>query len=142
MNDSFAELGLPRRFDLDDASLRAAAQQSGDSAAYQMIADPRQRAETLLTLMNGPTRQQWLGLPPDFEAALAAAGSDPQKRAALAQQRLDNISHLFRQLGSNDKGTVQAGRQRMIRSELNALDALASPIASPTASPTPGTLGH
>jgi len=124
MNDPFSELGLPRQFDLDDASLQAAAQR-GNSAAYTLVADPRRRAETLLTLMNGPTRDVWPSLPPDFEAALATAGNDPAKLAALRQQRLKIISNLFRQLKSNDKATVQIGRQRMIRAELNALDQMA-----------------
>jgi hypothetical protein len=124
MNDSFAELGLPRQFELDDSALRAAGQRSGNSPAYQQVADPRQRAELLLDLMKGPTKEFWQGVPPDFPDALAAAGNDPQKLAALRDQRLNNILHLFRQLGSNDKGTVQAGRQRMIRAELNALEEL------------------
>jgi hypothetical protein len=43
---------------------------------------------------------------------------------------LNNILHLFRQLGSNDKATVQIGRQRMVRSELNALDQIAPLLPS------------
>ena len=126
MADPFTELGLPRKFEQDDATLAAARQRSGNSPAYQSIADPRQRAETLLNLMDGPSKELWRGVPPDFEAALAAAGTDPQKLAALRQQRLTNIMWLFRQLGSNDKGPVQAGRQRMVRAELNALDQIPS----------------
>jgi hypothetical protein len=125
MNDPFAQLGLPRKFDLDDAAL-SAAQQKGNDAAYQAIADPAQRAQTLLALMDGPTKEFWRGTPSDFDKGLAQAGNDPQKLAALRQQCLLNISNLFRQiLGSNDKGPVQAGRQRMVRAELNALDVLA-----------------
>jgi hypothetical protein len=125
MDDPFAQLGLPRKFELDDATLRAAAQSAGSTPAYQAIADPKQRAETLLALMNGPSRELWRGIPPDFAAALAAAGTDAGKLAALRQQRLTNILHLFRQLGSNDKIIVHLARQRMIRAELNALDELA-----------------
>ena len=124
MNDPFAELSVPRQFDLDDATLKAAAQR-GNPAAYSLIADPRQRAETLLALMNGPTKELWPTVPHDFGAALAATGKDPAKLAALRQQRLNIVSNLFRQLRSNDKGTVQLGRQRMIRAELNALDEMA-----------------
>ena len=125
MNDPFAQLGLPRTFELDDATLRAARDRTGDTAAYQALADPRQRAETLLMLMDGPTKDLWRGVPPDFADALAATGSNPGKLEALRQQRLNNILYLFRQLRSNDKGTVQAGRQRMVRAELNALDQIA-----------------
>jgi hypothetical protein len=109
---------------LDDATLRAAGERSGNSASFQSIADPRQRAETLFDLMKGPTKEQWPGMPPDFAAALSAAGTDPQKLTALRDQRLNNILYLFRQLGSNDKLPVQIGRQRMVRAELNALDQL------------------
>jgi hypothetical protein len=126
MTDPFAELGLPRRFELDDGALVAAkdrsAALSGGSAAYAAVADPRQRAETLLTLMDGPTKQQWQGLPSDFAGELAAAGSDAQKLTALKAQRLNNMLYLFRQLAGHDKGTVQMGRQRMVRAELNAVD--------------------
>jgi hypothetical protein len=123
MNDPFAALNIPRQFDLDDATL-AAAQRAGNTPAYQIIADPRQRADTLLTLLHGPTKEMWSGLPTDFPAALAAAGSDAGKLAALREDRLKRISNLFRQLGSNDKATVQMGRQRMVRAQLNALDQL------------------
>jgi hypothetical protein len=131
MDDPFAQLGLPRKFELDDAALRAAGEKSGNSAAYQAIAGPQERAQTLLALMNGPTKEQWVGLPPDFSAALASAGSDPQKLTALRDQRLKNILYLFRQLASNDKATVQIGRQRMVRAELNALDQI-SPLMPPS----------
>jgi hypothetical protein len=123
MNDPFAELGIPRKFDLDDATL-AAAQQAGSATAYAAIADPKQRADALLTLLQGPTKEQWPAAPPDFSAALTQAGGDAQKLAALRLDRLKRIANLFRQLGSNDKATVQIGRQRMIRAELNALDQL------------------
>jgi hypothetical protein len=126
MDDPFAQLGVPRKFDLDDATV-AAAQTAGNAHAYQLIADPQKRADTLLTLMHGPTKEAWSAVPPDFEAALAAAGNDPQKLASLRQDRLRRIANLFRQLGSNDKATVQIGRQRMIRAELNALDQLGAP---------------
>ena len=112
---------FPRKFDLDEATL-AAAGQAQNAEAYQLIADPQKRADTLLTQMHGPTKEMWSALPPDFAAALDAAGGDAQKLAALRQDRLKRISNLFRQLGSNDKATVQIGRQRMIRAELNALD--------------------
>jgi uncharacterized protein YfiM (DUF2279 family) len=125
MSDPFAELGLPRKFDQDPAALRAAGEKSGNSPAYQAVADPRQRAETLLGLMQGPTKEFWKGVPEDFPAALAAAGTDPAKLAALRDQRITNITFLFRQILSPDKGPVQAGRQRMVRAELNALDQLA-----------------
>lgn len=125
MDDPFAALGLPRTFDLTDAQLAQARDRSAaDAASYQMITDPRQRAQALLDLMGNPD-QDWKGLPTDFESALSAAGNDPQKLSALYQQHLSNISNLFRMLSSNDKGTVQWGRQRMIRSELNALDRIA-----------------
>ena len=123
MDDPFAELGVPRKFDLDEATL-AAAGRGGDTPVYKLIADPQQRAETLLALMHGPAKEVWPALPPDFAGALAAAGNDPGKLAAVRQDRLKRIANLFRQLGSNDKATVQMGRQRMIRAELNALEAL------------------
>jgi len=124
LSDPFADLGLSRAFEVDDTTLRAASNRTGNTAAYQAIADPRQRAQTLLMLMGGPTRDQWRGVPPDFAGALAAAGTDVQSLTALGQQRLNNIMYLFRQLGSNDKETVLAGRRRMVRAELNALDQL------------------
>ncbi len=43
---------------------------------------------------------------------------------AELEQRWKNVASLFVQLQSADKGPVQAGRQRLVRSELNAIDAL------------------
>ncbi len=120
MTDPFAELGLPQRFDLDPAALAAAAQKSGDSPAYKIVADPRSRADALLNLMAGPYND-WKGIPDDFPAALAAAGNDPVKLAALRDQRLANIASYFHQLRGHDPGGVQAGRQRQVRAELNAI---------------------
>jgi hypothetical protein len=130
MNDPFAELGLPRKFDQDPAEIRAAGQKSGNSAAYQTIADPYRRAETLLALMGAAPRDQWRGPPPDFEADLAAAGTDVAKLTALRDLRISNMSNLFRQLAGNDKLPVQLGRQRMVCAELNALDQIA-PLLPP-----------
>ena len=122
--DPFAALGLPRRFDLDDATISAARDRTNDSAAYDLIATPRARAETRLRLLDTPDASDYVGLPGDFADAFAQAHGDPARLAALKAERWNIVTHLFRQRLGFDKAPVQIGRSRMIRAELNAIDSL------------------
>ncbi len=85
MNDPFQSLGLPRRFDLDDPSIRraylakvagthpdlaAGASAQGDSAELNRSRDtllnPELRADALLRLLGGPSKESDKSLPPAF----------------------------------------------------------------------------
>lgn len=114
MFDPFLLLGLPRRFDLEPAEIDAAylarALEShpdafggvapglaGDDAqamlneAKDVLANPERRANTLLELLGGPTKEQNKSLPPAFLAEMmdmreemesATATNDPSAIAA------------------------------------------------------------
>ena len=89
MNDPFATLGVPRRFDLDADELEArfvalssehhpdrhtdpiaqadAAERASEIGhAYQTLADPERRANALLALRGGPAKEDDQSLPPDL----------------------------------------------------------------------------
>ncbi len=89
MPDPFKTLGLPPRFDLDQADLHArfiqassthhpdrhtdpvaqaeAAERSAEiNQAYAVLSDPERRADALLTLLGGPAKDQDKSLPPDL----------------------------------------------------------------------------
>lgn len=131
----FQLLGLPERFDLDEATIRRAYLArvaathpdlaSGDDTqahsadlnrARDSLADPESRANSLLELRGGPSKEADKSLPPAFlveimetreaiEAAFAS-GDSAEKDKWLAwglQQRADYIStvrHQFANLAS------------------------------------------
>jgi hypothetical protein len=115
---------LPRQFDLDANALAAARDRTGNVDAYNQLIDPRQRAETLITLMGGPTPSDYLGLPPGFSDEIAQAHGDPARLAAIKAERWNIVARLFTQLMGVDKAPTQIGRGRMLRAELNAIDSL------------------
>jgi hypothetical protein len=130
-SDSFAVLGLPRRFDVDPFEVeRLAAERarSGDAstaqriaAARDEIADPVSRGALLLRLMGGASDASTDGLPPGFAVRLNSDGLDGEAE----RDGLMNIaSNLFRLLGNADNGVVLRERRRQIRETLNALKKL------------------
>ncbi|MBV8780195.1 MAG: hypothetical protein JO353_02250 [Phycisphaerae bacterium] len=123
-SDPFVALDVPRQFDLDDATLVAARDRTGNTAAYQSIATPRARAESLMRLIGGPTAGEYPGLPNGFADQFAQTHGDAAAVAALRAERWNNITHLFPQLLGFDKAPVQIARAKMMRAELNAIDAL------------------
>lgn len=87
MPDPFQTLGLPPRFDLNEADLHAkfiqassanhpdrytdpidqadaAERAAAINQAYTILADPERRADALLTLLGGPAKDQDKSLPP------------------------------------------------------------------------------
>lgn len=89
MPDPFQTLGLPPRFDLNEADLHArfiqasaanhpdrytdpvdqadAAERAAEiNHAYAVLADPERRADALLTRLGGPAKDQDKSLPPDL----------------------------------------------------------------------------
>jgi hypothetical protein len=130
-SDSFAVLGLPRRFDVDPTEVeRLAAERAkaADASAAQRIAaargefaDPGTRGTLLLTLMGGASDAPTDGLPPGFAEKLNSGALDVDAE----RDRLMNIaSNLFRLLGNADNGVVLRERRRQIRETLNALGQL------------------
>jgi hypothetical protein len=126
--DSFAVLGLDRRFDVDplDVERRAAeraAQADGSTAqrihvARDELADPVSRGALLLRLMGGASDAPTAGLPPGFADQLKSETLDVDAE----RDRLMNVaSNLFRLLGNADNGVVLRERRRQIRETLNAL---------------------
>jgi molecular chaperone HscB len=153
--DSFALLGLPRRFDLtpeqiESAYLRRAMAVHPDllgpdepppsldaarlNAARDQLADLEGRANLLLTLMGGPTKEQDKSLPAGFlmemmevretieaeqaDPALAAKwrGWAQAKRAELSSQ----VSALFASSGATSGASVEPATLKEIRIALNA----------------------
>jgi molecular chaperone HscB len=89
MPDPFEKLGLPPRFDLDEADMharfihasssthpdrysdpvrqaQAAERAAGVNQAYAVLKDPEKRADALLTRLGGPAKDQDKSLPPDL----------------------------------------------------------------------------
>jgi hypothetical protein len=130
--DSFAVLGLDRRFDLDPfdverrASERAASADASTAArinaARDEIADPVSRGTLLLRLMGGASDAPTDGLPAGFADKLK---SDTLDVDAERDQLMNVASNLFRLLGNADNGVVLRERRRQIRETLNALRRLA-----------------
>jgi hypothetical protein len=129
--DSFAVLGLDRRFDVDPfdveqrASERAAQADASTArrinAARDEIADPVSRGRLLLRLMGGASDAPTDGLPPGFADKLNSYTLDVDAE----RDRLMNVaSNLFRLLGNADNGVVLRERRRQIRETLNALKKL------------------
>jgi hypothetical protein len=129
--DSFAVLGLDRRFDVDPfdverrASERAAKADASTArrinAARDEIADPVSRGRLLLRLMGGASDAPTDGLPPGFADKLNSYTLDVDAE----RDRLMNVaSNLFRLLGNADNGVVLRERRRQIRETLNALKKL------------------
>jgi hypothetical protein len=125
--DSFAVLGLERRFDLDPADVERRAAQAGASdarvaAARDELASPVSRGALLLRLMGGAADAPTNALPPGFAERIESGAFD----AAAERDRLMNVAgNLFRLLGNADNGVVLRERRRQIRETLNALRALA-----------------
>lgn len=158
MEDPFALLGLPRRFDIDAPALQRAflarsaavsAQALPSDAEEAMLADlnaakaaledPESRADVLLKLLGGPSREQDRSLPDGFlqqvmtvrqemEEQLQAA-SGGTRRASVAKwerwceaervQHAARVSELFTRL-LNVAGPVNTASLGAIRRELNA----------------------
>ena len=127
-SDSFAVLGLPRRFDVDplEVERRAADRAAGAdaataqrlNAAKDQIADPVSRGTLLLQLMGGASDASTDGLPPGFADRLNSGTLD----LGAERDRLMTVaSNLFRLLGNADNGVVLRERRRQIRETLNAL---------------------
>jgi molecular chaperone HscB len=150
--DAFSVLGLPRRFDVDSAELdraylRRAAQAHPDISglsdeesqrqqaalndARAELADAERRANLLLSLLGGPTKERDKSLPPGFlveiletreeiEAALATREPAARTRwtAWAAEQRagyVARVTPLFARASAGDASTLPE-----IRRELNA----------------------
>ncbi len=147
--DPFASLGLPRRFDVDPEALRAAwlagtARLHPDrpgaphDAAHQLAAlndakatieDPERRANALLSLLGGATKEQDKSLPTGFlsemlearermESEIAAEGDAARSRweawsATRRNAYIERVAELFAR--PSDSGVLRA-----IRMELNA----------------------
>ena len=124
MNDPFAALGLPRRFEVDAAALAAARDRTGNVDAFNVLVDPRQRAEALMGLIHGPTSAEYVGTPLGFSDEIAQAHGDADRLAAIKAERWNNVAHLFPHLLGFDKAPTQLGRARMMRAELNAIDSI------------------
>lgn len=151
-SDPFEALGLERRFDLDQGAItrawlaRSAAlhpdrQPADDDAARSMarlnaardaLADAEQRANCLLALLGGPSKEADRSLPEGFlertlelreEIEELLANEAPGERDRLEQwalgqrkQFVDRVSKLFRQLTQ----PAQSSQLAEIRTALNA----------------------
>ena len=137
--DSFALLGLERRFDVDPLDVeRRATDRSAQAdeptrsrlaAARGEIADPVTRGTLLLRLMGGASDAPTQGLPPGFADKLTSDALDVDAE----RDRLMNVaSNLFRLLGNADNGVVLRERRRQIRETLNVLRRLDDPRGDPS----------
>jgi len=128
-SDSFAVLGLDRRFDVDPLEVEhlaadRAAKAADPSAAQRIaaardeIANPVSRGTLLLRLKGGASDAPTAGLPPGFADKLT---SDTLDVDAERDGLMNVASNLFRLLGSADNGVVLRERRRQIRETLNAL---------------------
>lgn len=93
--DAFATLGLPPRFDLDEADLHrrfiaasagahpdrhadpiaqaeAAERSAAINEAYRVLRDPESRAAALLAALGGPAKEEDKSLPPDLLVEMMA----------------------------------------------------------------------
>lgn len=151
-DDPFEVLGLPRRFDLEPAAITkawlvksaashpdrqpdatdAAREMARLNAARQALTDPERRANALLRLLGGPSKEADRSLPDGFlertlelreeiEELLASGESGERDRLeqwALGQraQYVSQVSSLFAAAGSSPAPEALAG----IRVVLNA----------------------
>jgi molecular chaperone HscB len=157
MPNPFAALGLDPQFDLDASNvhecyIRALASTHPDrfldpmdqadaaertaqiNEAYRVLSDPELRAEALLGLLGGPTREEDKSLPPELLAQMmeiretwdAAADADDQAtlkelRSWVLQQHreaLARVAALFTRLAGAPNPDAHF---KTIRLELNAL---------------------
>ncbi len=166
-DDAFTLLGLPRAFDLDQRALQVAYLRrsaalhpdriGGDAAdpllreqaqresaaindARAVLADDEQRANLMLALLGGPSKEQDKSLPDgflmemleirqDMEAALAGGEAHERERmdvwaAAQRQQHVESIRRQFAQLGPPHAAApsqpTNPDQLATIRRELNA----------------------
>lgn len=156
-DDPFALLGLPRQFEIAAAQLQAAYLKRAAAHHPDRIADPieqaeaarhaarlndaratladdERRANALLQLLGGPTKEQDKSLPDGFlmdmmdirqQMEEALASNDPEHRRRLEkwalQQRQDyinTVSSLFKKAGDNTPPSDELFRE--IRMQLNA----------------------
>lgn len=147
--DPFALLGLPRRFELDHAALQRAwleraaklhpdradapddaARLSADlNEAKAVLQDPERRANALVSLLGGPTKEMDKSLPEGFlmemlevreamQAEIEAEGEDARARweSWAASRRGEIISRV----GELFARGCDAATLRAVRTELNA----------------------
>jgi len=108
----------------------AADQMARITVAYQQLADPEARANTLLKFLGGPSKEDDKTLPPDLlmqmmdvreDLEAAAASQDKAKLTQLRDwadtQRLEHIDRLSGLFA----GIFDTGTAKLIRIELNAL---------------------
>ena len=152
-------LSLPQRFDVDDRLLHQrfieacsvhhpdrftdpiaqadAVERSAEiNAAYQTLSDPEQRADCLLALLGGATKEQDKSLPDDLlldmmqtrermEQAVAEQDQDVLDELAhwARQQRGDHLVRIAEYFGQVDTASSdqRAEHLKAIRLELNAL---------------------
>jgi molecular chaperone HscB len=146
--DPFATLGLPRRFDLARREIEAAyLSRAGAShpdvggtagiddlnRARQTLADPEARADVLLRLLGGPSREDYRGLPPGFlaeilevrgELELARASGDAgavERWQEWAEaQRRSHIEAAGAEFSLIDREGATPARLAALRERLNA----------------------
>lgn len=157
IDDPFALLGLPRQFEITAAQLQAAylkraaahhpdritdpieqAEAARHAArlndARAILADDERRANALLQLLGGPTKEQDKSLPDGFlmdmmdvrqQMEEMLARNDPEQRQRLEQwalqQRQDyinTVSSLFKKVGESTQPSDELFRE--IRMQLNA----------------------
>jgi molecular chaperone HscB len=156
MPDPFQTLGLPRRFDLDEADLHArfihassthhpdrhtdpvlqaeAAEQSAEiNHAYAVLSDPERRADTLLTLLGGPAKDQDKSLPPallmdmmvireQLEETVAENNeAELEKLRAWANGQRETHLAKVAELFDGEESTLPDAKAKSIRLELNTL---------------------
>ena len=115
MPDPFETLGLPPRYDLNEAELHTrfiqasaathpdrytdpveqaqAAERSAEvNHAYAVLSDPERRADALLTLLGGPAKDEDKSLPPDLLMDMMEVRE--QLEEAVAQENLDELNKL------------------------------------------------
>jgi molecular chaperone HscB len=154
--DPFTLLGLEQRFDLSENDIRKAwracarkhhpdAAQSGEAPpditrnaaryndARHILLDPEQRADTLLVLLGGPSRQDETQLPADFLAQMMetresfdeALESCDQQRIThwhtWAQQQRSTLLDTVAQAFESYRHSPDIPLLRTIRLELNKL---------------------
>jgi molecular chaperone HscB len=154
-HDPFALLGVPRRFDLDRAALQsaflrasarwhpdretsparaleAAAHAARINDAHRTLGDDERRADALLRLLGGPTKEQETSLPDGFlvdmmttreEMESALAAGDPKRRAELQQwaaARRGEFIRVVAMLFDEQSRAPESSRLRAIRVQLNA----------------------
>ena len=150
MPDYFELFGLPRRFDLDaaslqsrylelarrthpdfagsdpDAQLQAMERSAQVNEAHRILADPEERANYLLEFLGGPTKDQDKSLPEGFLEEMVtlreelAEAQESGERPKIEQIRAD--AQRNRQIHLDQiRNLFAAGDLAPIRREINAL---------------------